>query len=400
MDPKNAKIKRISKIYEKFENLVGVYNMVLNIQSEKKATYEPDEEVNKLGKSLRSEIDELLLMIEENSDEMKRVSLLKAFTLYLEMQVMNFGENCTIEEEREAANQLVSWTEKYGDKPEGFCMHLFGFLMLTRMLESEENWTESLRMALMCEEIYKNYTTNHKDVPFWKGDNYLEYINRTLSSLVKCYDRTLSVQYSMIASSLFIGYTHQTPPDHENAVRYAIEPLKIYHEIYPWNCLIPIHCFLKSCVEKIDVMIHCGCYKQVDHLLAVAMNLAVHERRSLPADARYKMDHIQGKLSLMFAFWGEHIAERSTQMIHGDKNVTKIKNELYEEFNFLMTDGYLVYIHQFPVDLVTNEEEIKKILKRARTWAKRAHALMKNRPCHCGSDCIKRLDTFEEHNFS
>lgn len=338
----------------------------------------------------------MLSMAELGSDEAKLFTLLKCYILYLEMNTMYAGANFTYAEEEKAATELEQIVCPYGEQPEGFRLYFWAIHAIAGARIKKEKWLKALPILLKLEKIYNRYMQSYGKVQAWGGNDYLKCIKLKLNPLVTTFDRDLSLLYNMLASYLFCVYGNLSPPDYENGLKYGVPKLRA---IFQFGDFKAIYLFLDKCLEVIDAMIKGSAYKQADHILTVAMHQSVLLRRRLEPHERHEMNGRQGRLMLRFAKWGKTIADRSMQKIRGEKNVPEGRTEPYEELTKLMKAGREAYANQFPINLVATEEEVKKILKRARTWGKKGTNMLQTCQCECDVRINDEVEAVEKKYF-
>lgn len=138
-------------------------------------------------------------------------------------------------------------------------------------------------------------------------------------------------------------------------------------------------------------------FKQLNHLLAIAMYRLVKIRRELNYEDKRKLNGLQAGLSSVYAMYGFTIASGTFAKLQKHHNFKPPQNEDFTELTELIEDGMEVYTSQFPIVYPDTYLGARKVLQRAIKWNERARQLVikpeDKRVCESESQALQHLLT-------
>lgn len=121
----------------------------------------------------------------------------------------------------------------------------------------------------------------------------------------------------------------------------------------------------ETCLEGLQ-------FKQSLHALSVSMFHFIKLRKCFPADKRSKLNEVLADLSYSYAKYGLTFAAGSVEKMNPHYEQFMVPSSEFIEMTDLIEPGIETYSSQFPTEYVDNPLEIKKIIKKALAWNKRA----------------------------
>lgn len=118
-------------------------------------------------------------------------------------------------------------------------------------------------------------------------------------------------------------------------------------------------------------------FKQLNHLLAIAMHHTTKLEQVIPQQNQNELKNMKGMLSYHFAYWGLNIVNRSSPNFVNTGLQTSILNNYYEEITNLIEPGVKQYENLFPIETVGVRQHYQ-ILRECQVWNNRAIELIPN----------------------
>lgn len=334
-------------------------------------------------------VDELAKFETKGSGEERRILLLKPFILYLEEQVLFENFNITIEALRKHAGKLSRQSKPYGTEPEGIRIYCWSLIQMCSCLFKEDKLEEAVKIGHQAEKVYNDYKAMHPASEPWIAAQILECVNVQPVYELTVWDRSFELMDMLLSCTLF--YALGRLGRFEEQLPYAMKTIKQSGmRVLGANLQLER---LDSIVQALYSIHRAHRFKQLDHLLAIGMHTAVKLRTNHRGDE--KLDVLQGKLCLNYFMWGYTIANESMKKLTNKPDVAVIDNETFESIEEYFGDGYGVYEHLFPIELVNSAEEAKKLFKKAKVWLKRAVSMHKDN-CRCTDNAYGLVCKFEE----
>lgn len=307
-----------------------------------------------------------------NSDDYIRLMGMRASMWYIEAMCSPWVQK--------PIESLTAALERRVQAIEEFRMHkycILAFLQLDFMLCVIKNlqgfYTKYNNELLALEKLMDDYEKNATE-PMWEPIKSFNISPEQRTERFDKYQSVLGLEYlqEQMAPQLYVIY--QNHPEPQKQLRYALRVLKQKtpenRETNPFEFLTDVIFVIQNII---DLLLFEGRFKQVDHLLAIAMNNCVKLQTLLPKSQIKTLNETKSKLCFFYAAWGVEIFERSAKEIYNLSRPVRgvIDNTGFIEMIDLMEPGVDIYANQFPIDIVKTHEELSSIVHRAKRWNSR-----------------------------
>lgn len=359
-DPPSFSYRRLKHdIHEGLQQLINVnyYELVSSIDFDRTTA------------DLIDKLDQLQTMLIQGTKEYDETVILKALTIHELCAWHKFigATSSQLAKDFERLKQTLATVEHFADQVNGFNVYLENLTCLVFNYKSRGEYTNCRLYVKKIEEAYDNYCNTQTEIPthhLTLLDNTFEYTKR---------------DFEMIPSQ--IGYLMWQAYQSEHELvesKYIVPAIQWLLYISNKQCedSMPQILVMFPTVYDLSLSIfHRREFKQLEHVLAVAMSFLVRYRRTLPKFYRSQLNEGQGLIARVYVAWGKEIMEASLAKLNGE-SYKPIDNESFQAINEPDDIEYKIYVGQFPIEPVEGRAEIKKLVIRTKAWNKRATELL------------------------